>query len=1087
MSGRLNRNVLLLGLVAQALNPGHAYASRTVKSVTLDGAGSVSVAGGATISATVTVFTSGDSDSRWRCTAWRISATNSGTRNKVDHANHEQRGTYAETFNITAPSVAGVYNAYFIAYRDNGCSDSPTSYVLSNAVTVGAVVNVASIEPASINPTGPAATVSWSVTFGGSVTGVDAADFSLIQSGGVGGASIVSVTGSGATWTVTADTGSGSGSLGLNLVDNDSIKSGSNVPLGGSGAGNGDFTSGSYTVVSASAELLDFHMDEPAWNGSANEAIDNGSGYNGNAATLSGALPTTAATTPAIAGGTGTCGYAAFNRANKNYVVLPSGFPNLGASGAAFTITAWIRSTNNSLPGQRIFIDDEHNTAGYGFSLGDGGTGKVRFFTRGTPSALILDTANVIANNAWYFVAAVADVPNKTKRIYVFDSAGSLLANVSAAWSESAFGSDSGVASIGGETNAATEANNSFGFSGYIDELRVFQGALSQTGIQGLMARTRNCATVNPVLVNPVDFNCVESGQSALTGHLYTKLSGMPFSFDVVALKDADNDGIAEGVQTAYAADANRNVSVELVDGTGDTACGSRMALSPAISQTLTFAKANQATEQGRKTSGGFTVAEAYRNLRCRVTDATHLPAVVGCSADSFSVRPADFAVSSSVTAGSTIKAGNLFSLAAASGIAGYNGSPALDQGKLTAHSGAVQRGILTGTFDYADPTTGTAAGADFSYSEVGYFSLSAEAVHDDNFTEIDAVNADCTDDFSNSLAGGKYGCKFGNTSVIGNVGRFIPDHFDVTYNTPVFAPSCTGFSYIGQPVKYAVNPVATVIARNADGVTTMNYTGSYWKINPVHGSYGITPDYAEANQPLTVLNAAAPTAVDNGNGTGTLRFADTGSDILAVSRNNPVAPFAAEIAMSFTLQDTDAVAAAGNPVRFGAASPGNGMAFTGGNKDMRWGRLVLRNANGPELIPLPVPMFSEYFNGNSFVKNVADNCTALNLSSQLSLSNPETAGGAAQAGNASMTVGTGVSLAVLPDATLAAGDADLSFAAPGSGNTGYIDIAADFTALPWLLFDWDHNGSHDNSPSARATFGIYQGNGKQIYRREVY
>ena len=63
----------------------------------------------------------------------------------------------------------------------------------------------------------------------------------------VTGASITNVSGSGASYTVTANTGTGSGTLGLNLVDNDSITDGTN-PLGGSGAGNGNFTGQVYAI-----------------------------------------------------------------------------------------------------------------------------------------------------------------------------------------------------------------------------------------------------------------------------------------------------------------------------------------------------------------------------------------------------------------------------------------------------------------------------------------------------------------------------------------------------------------------------------------------------------------------------------------------------------------------------------------------------------------------------------------------------------------------------------------------------------------------------------------------------------------------
>lgn len=107
---------------------------------------------------------------------------------------------------------------------------------------------VLSINRAGFNPATASSTVSWSVVFNASVTGVDAADFALTQGGSVTGASIASVTGSGSTWTVTANTGTGaSGSLQLNLIDNDTILA-AGVALGGAGAGNGNFSGQAYTI-----------------------------------------------------------------------------------------------------------------------------------------------------------------------------------------------------------------------------------------------------------------------------------------------------------------------------------------------------------------------------------------------------------------------------------------------------------------------------------------------------------------------------------------------------------------------------------------------------------------------------------------------------------------------------------------------------------------------------------------------------------------------------------------------------------------------------------------------------------------------
>ena len=72
--------------------------------------------------------------------------------------------------------------------------------------------------------------VGWSVTFSEPVTGVDAGDFKLALSG-VSTTLPVVVTGSAATYTVTANQVSGNGTIGLNLVDDGTIRDKANNPL----------------------------------------------------------------------------------------------------------------------------------------------------------------------------------------------------------------------------------------------------------------------------------------------------------------------------------------------------------------------------------------------------------------------------------------------------------------------------------------------------------------------------------------------------------------------------------------------------------------------------------------------------------------------------------------------------------------------------------------------------------------------------------------------------------------------------------------------------------------------------------------
>ena len=117
------------------------------------------------------------------------------------------------------------------------------------ALAAGAMAqpSVLSINRLDGNPTS-AASVSFQVTFDESVTGVDATDFAIDEFN-IAGASVTGVAGSGTTYTVDVDTGAGDGTLSIDLIDDDTIVNGALEPLGGAGAGNGDFTAGQTYLV----------------------------------------------------------------------------------------------------------------------------------------------------------------------------------------------------------------------------------------------------------------------------------------------------------------------------------------------------------------------------------------------------------------------------------------------------------------------------------------------------------------------------------------------------------------------------------------------------------------------------------------------------------------------------------------------------------------------------------------------------------------------------------------------------------------------------------------------------------------------
>ena len=102
-----------------------------------------------------------------------------------------------------------------------------------NADPLGGPASITSITRNAAANTS-ASTVTWTVLFNQSVSGLSSNNFALPVSGAVAGAAITGVTGSTDTWTVTANTGSGDGTLGLNLVNDSFVLPGlSNEPFTG--------------------------------------------------------------------------------------------------------------------------------------------------------------------------------------------------------------------------------------------------------------------------------------------------------------------------------------------------------------------------------------------------------------------------------------------------------------------------------------------------------------------------------------------------------------------------------------------------------------------------------------------------------------------------------------------------------------------------------------------------------------------------------------------------------------------------------------------------------------------------------------
>jgi hypothetical protein len=209
-------------------------------------------------------------------------------------------------------------------------------------------------------------------------------------------------------------------------------------------------------------------------------------------------------------------------------------------------VSAWIRTTNNTGPRRVVnkwlgggpdvgWLMDVHTAAG-----GGNASGNVRFRLRDGTNNTDVSVAAGIANNTWYHIAARVDRQANQLRIYV-----------------------NGV-NVGGTTNLATGLGNlnaatSVGigtipsalgayFAGQIDDVRIYDVALSDAEIAGLAAGAEDPSnrvklTTSALTADAPLYTLTTNGISGLPGTT-TAAASIPFRYRTGTLARERWDGI---------------------------------------------------------------------------------------------------------------------------------------------------------------------------------------------------------------------------------------------------------------------------------------------------------------------------------------------------------------------------------------------------------------------------------------------------------------------------------------------------------------------------------------------------------------
>ncbi|RRJ83123.1 DUF6701 domain-containing protein [Aestuariirhabdus litorea] len=322
-------------------------------------------------------------------------------------------------------------------------------------------------------------------------------------------------------------------------------------------------------------------------------------------------------------------------------------------------------------------------------------------------------------------------------------------------------------------------------------------------------------------------------------------------------------------------------------------------------------------------------------------------------------------------------------------------------------------------------------------------------------------------------------------------VGRFVPAYYGLGSNVPVLRNGDGGwacaFTYQGQPFGFQTDPEITLTAFSRVNSITRNYGNELWKLAGTLAARTYSDEAGQGGD-LQVDSSGAMVTLAGDNDLDGIGSLSISGERLSYDKRSlrPGAsdiPFSARLALELAASDlTDADGTCYRGVAgAGASCEGFSLSAITGTQ-IRFGRLVIEPAYGPEILPVNLPVRVEQWDQVAgqygFVTNAADGCTELSVA-------PAAGVYSISLSDYSGNLVSGETAPAWPG--LVAGVGALNLSAPGIGNEGSVRVTLQAPpASDWLLYDWFTLGVAAN-PSATATFGIFRGEEPVIYRREVY